>query len=214
MDERGRARRGSGAERHEEVVRAAAAVFAERGYTNGSLAEVAERVGITRAGVLHHVGSKEQLLVEVLEHRDREAVRDLEGGRLPSGVALFRYLMGTAETTAADPGLAQGYTVVMGEAVTAGHPAHAWAVERQRFWRAHVADAVQRLGEGVPRATAERAASAILGVMDGLQAQWLLDPGAVDLPEATRFGIEVILAGVVFESRREQVDAGDDAPPG
>jgi hypothetical protein len=33
--------------------------------------------------------------------------------------------------------------------------------------------------------------------MDGLQIQWLLDPGAVDLAGSTAFAIEAILAAVV-----------------
>ena len=71
------------AERRAEILRAAANTFGSKGYMNGSLAEVAEQVGITHAGVLHHFGSKEQLLVEVLEYRDKEDVRDLEGQHIP-----------------------------------------------------------------------------------------------------------------------------------
>jgi hypothetical protein len=33
--------------------------------------------------------------------------------------------------------------------------------------------------------------------MDGLQLQWLLDPDAVDLAEATRFSIESILTATL-----------------
>ena len=73
-------------ERRAEILRAAANTFGSKGYKNGSLAEVAEQVGITHAGVLHHFGSKEQLLVEVLEYRDKEDVRDLEGQHIPGGL--------------------------------------------------------------------------------------------------------------------------------
>lgn len=42
-----------------------------------------------------------------------------------------------------------------------------------------------------------QAASAIIGVMDGLQVQWLLDPDAVHLAESTAFAIEAIVAAAV-----------------
>src|SRR6478752_5567592 len=42
-------------ERREEILRAAMRVFGSKGYHQGSLAEVAEQVGITHAGVLHHL---------------------------------------------------------------------------------------------------------------------------------------------------------------
>ena len=41
-------------------------VFGQRGYNKGALVEVAEQAGMTHAGVLHHFGSKEALLVAML----------------------------------------------------------------------------------------------------------------------------------------------------
>lgn len=183
--------------RREEIVRAASRTFAAKGYRTGSLADVAEQVGITHAGVLHHFGSKEQLLVAVLQQRDDDGVRDLEGQHIPGGVELFRHLVRTVRANAARPGIVQGYTVLVGESVTQGHPARDWVVQRFAVLRGQVADAVQEIGPHVPRADAVRAADAVIGVMDGLQVQWLLDPDAVDLPDATAFAIEAVLAATL-----------------
>ncbi|NNH08794.1 TetR/AcrR family transcriptional regulator, partial [Cellulomonas fimi] len=184
-------------ERRAEILRAAAHTFGTKGYKTGSLAEVAEQVGITHAGVLHHFGSKEQLLVEVLEYRDKEDVRDLEGQHIPGGLELFRHLVRTARMNADRRGIVQGYTVLTGESVTENHPARAWVTDRFHVLRGEIADAVVEVGGGsVPTDVAQRAASAIIGVMDGLQVQWLLDD-TVDLPEATAFAIEAILAAAV-----------------
>lgn len=189
--------------RREEIVRAAARTFAAKGYRNGSLADVAEQVGITHAGVLHHFGSKEQLLVAVLQQRDDDGVRDLEGQHIPGGLELFRHLVRTVRSNEARPGIVQGYTVLVGEAVTTGHPARDWVTQRFAVLREQVADAVQQVGPHVPRPAAVRAADAVIAVMDGLQVQWLLDADAVDLPDATAFAIEAILAATL---------AGDAAP--
>jgi len=93
---RARQPRQATADRRAEILRAAARTFGSKGYKNGSLAEVAEQVGITHAGVLHHFGSKEQLLVEVLEYRDKEDVRDLEGLARDCAVARSLGLRGKA----------------------------------------------------------------------------------------------------------------------
>ena len=47
------------------MTRAAARLFADRGYDGTSLAEVAEAVGIRKASLYHHIATKEDLLWEV-----------------------------------------------------------------------------------------------------------------------------------------------------
>jgi AcrR family transcriptional regulator len=59
-------RRGVRAERMEQIAQAAAAVFSTRGYDKGTLEEVAERVGITRAAVYNYYAGKRQLLESIL----------------------------------------------------------------------------------------------------------------------------------------------------
>ncbi|MFC5995156.1 TetR/AcrR family transcriptional regulator [Pseudonocardia hispaniensis] len=51
------------AERERQILEAAAAVFAERGYQNASMDSVAERVGVTKPVLYTHFGSKEGLLL-------------------------------------------------------------------------------------------------------------------------------------------------------
>ena len=191
-------RRQATTERRAEILRAAANTFGAKGYKTGSLADVAEQVGMTHAGVLHHFGSKEQLLIEVLEYRDKEDVRDLEGQKIPSGLELFVHLLRTVRANEQRRGVVQGYTVLTGESVTEGHPAAAWAANRFSILRGEIVDALRELaGPDVPDATLVQAASASIGVMDGLQVQWLLDPDAVHLAEATTFAIEAIVAAAV-----------------
>ncbi|WP_402462652.1 TetR/AcrR family transcriptional regulator [Isoptericola aurantiacus] len=193
-----RARRVSRAERREEIIAAAARVFGSKGYRAGSLTEVAEQVGITHAGVLHHFGSKDKLLWEVLEYRDRVDVEHLEGQHIPGGADLFRHLLRTARLNADRRGIVQAYTVMTGESVTDGHPAAERARRRFEVLRGDITAAIHAVGADrgvtVTDTAASLAASAIIGVMDGLQTQWLLEPEVVDLPEATTFAIESILA--------------------
>lgn len=54
------------AERERQILDAALAVFAERGFQNASMDAVAERVGVTKPVVYTHFGSKEGLLLALL----------------------------------------------------------------------------------------------------------------------------------------------------
>lgn len=189
-------RRGTVA-RREEILRAAATTFGQKGYKNGSLADVAEQVGMTHAGVLHHFKSKEQLLTAVLDFRDADQVKDLKGQHIPGGVELFRHLIRTARMNAERPGIVQTYTVLTGESVTEDHPARGWATGRFQVLRGEIANALRDWHPEITPEAADRAASAVIGVMDGLQIQWLLDPEAVDLADATAFAIQAIVTAAL-----------------
>ncbi|ACQ81098.1 transcriptional regulator, TetR family [Beutenbergia cavernae DSM 12333] len=183
-------------------MQAAMQVFGSKGYHAGSLADVAEQVGITQAGVLHHFGSKDLLLQEVLRLRDRIDVADVEGHHMPGGRGMFSHLERTAEKNARRRGVVQAYTVLTAEAVTDGHSASDWARERFAVLRAEIVTALRDAAAdgGGPTPSEERlshAASSVIGVMDGLQIQWLLDPDAVDLSAATAFAIDAVLATVL-----------------
>jgi hypothetical protein len=55
------------------------------------------------------------------------------------------------------------------------------------------------------------AAVVLTALMDGLQVQWLLDPGAVDLAESTAFAIQAIVAAAVAGPDRPQPVPPPDA---
>lgn len=186
--------------RRREIVRAAREVFATKGFANGTLVDIANQVGMTHAGVLHHFGSKDQLLLEVLTDRDESDVENLDGRHIPGGIELFRHLVRTAFANARRAGLVQAYVVLSGESVTDGHPARDYFVGRYLKLRGEVADAFTEVcaDRGVTRPdTVATASASVLAVMDGLQVQWLLDPDNVDLADASEFAIEALVAAVV-----------------
>ena len=63
------------AERRQQIVDAAVEVFSSVGYRKGSLRDVANKVGLSQAGVLDHFPSKEHLLEAVPSWRDGETAR-------------------------------------------------------------------------------------------------------------------------------------------
>lgn len=55
-------------QRLREICRIAARVFYEKGYDGASMQNIAEAVGLTKAGLYHHVGSKDRLLFEIMNY--------------------------------------------------------------------------------------------------------------------------------------------------
>jgi AcrR family transcriptional regulator len=168
-------------ERRAEIVGAALEVIAERGYRAASLAAVAERVGLTQQGLLHHFPTKDALLVAVLQERDKwDAV--------PAGTWRLDLLTSLVEYNAMRPGIIQTFSALLGESVTEGHPAREYFTERYGRVRASTAAMLRaEYGDRLPNGlTPERTAPLLVAVMDGLQYQWLLDPESVDMPAAFR----------------------------
>jgi TetR/AcrR family transcriptional regulator, cholesterol catabolism regulator len=55
-------------DRLREICRIAARVFYQKGYSGASMQEIAEAVGLTKAGLYHHIGSKDRLLFEIMNY--------------------------------------------------------------------------------------------------------------------------------------------------
>jgi AcrR family transcriptional regulator len=94
----GPARRGG---RRAEMARAAARLFAERGYHGTSMQDLADALGLLRGSLYAHIGSKQDLLADVVEDG---ADHFLERGRRAQAMAgsaeqrLTEFLVGHSET--------------------------------------------------------------------------------------------------------------------
>ena len=179
------------AERRAEILRIAMETFAERGYQSASLAEIADGVGLTQAGVLHYFSSKAGLLTGVLDLRDSTDIEEL-GSERPRGLAFLRHLVETTRRNAEREGIVRLYTVLAAESVTAKHPAQDWFRGRYQGLRVLVVEALdeaQAQGEVAADVDAGTVARVIIATMDGLQLQWLLEPGSVDMAAATELTI-------------------------
>ncbi len=73
------------AERRRQILDEAVLVIGRHGYYGFSIQDLADRCGLTVAGVLHHFRTKVGLLVALLEDRDR---RDVEVAAEAAGVVV------------------------------------------------------------------------------------------------------------------------------
>ncbi|WBO61793.1 TetR/AcrR family transcriptional regulator [Streptomyces camelliae] len=163
--------------RRAEIVRAARDSFAENGYAKASLRDIAERAGITHAGLLHHFRSKEDLLAEVLAERDTEEWR--QGlAKVGTPEQLAPYLAELIRHHQQAPELMRLWIELAAAASRPEHPAHTYFVERHERARAQFAEGFDddttrgRLRKGL---SPESAAVLFHAVLNGLQLQWLLD---------------------------------------
>ncbi|MCX7522997.1 TetR/AcrR family transcriptional regulator [Microbacterium sp. STN6] len=188
-----------------KILEAAMTVFGTRGYNNAALAEIAEQAGMTHAGVLHHFGSKEGLLVAVLKYRDGEAMAGVAGREQVEGPAFLPHLTDTVRDNIKRPGVVQTYAVLSAESVTDGHPAQEYFRGRMAGLRIKLQRVIgMTTGREVEDDDVRDAASALIAVMDGLQVQWLLDPQAVDMPRTL---------ALVLDELIERLATNEPAPP-
>ncbi len=57
-----------GQARNEEIFRTAAELMVQRGYAGTSMGDLAKAVGMTKAGLYHHISSKQDMLFQILLH--------------------------------------------------------------------------------------------------------------------------------------------------
>lgn len=182
--------------RRKEIVEAAVEVFATVGYNKGSLREIADRVGLSQAGLLHHFASKELLAQAVLTWRDEDALARL-GTPLPTGADLLRRLVDLTAYNERNPALIELHVVLSGEATSVEHPLHAYLVGRYAevfdLIRAAFEQARER-GELQADVDADSATRTVISLMDGLQLQWLLNRDGVDMAADVRRYLRSLLA--------------------
>ena len=169
-----------GIARREEILEIALDVFARSGYRGTPLREVAEIAGLTQAGLLHHFGTRENLLVEVLRRKEqlgREDHPDVAG--TPYG------LSAALRSNTSTPALVELHSVLATQAADRSHPAHDYFTERYAGMRARLsADLRRRVasGEFDARVDPDHLATILVALADGLQVQWMLDD-SIDMGE-------------------------------
>ena len=168
-----------GEDRRSAILAAAARLFAEQGYRGASLDSVAATVGLTRPGLLHYFPSKDALLVALLEDRYHVDGRRLSGGLTEEGLPLLAALQRIVEFNQQSPEAVKLFTVLVAEAIFEGHPGHDHFERRYQRVRARLVselDAERQAGALRADVDLQLLVTVVVAVMDGLQAQWLLDP--------------------------------------
>jgi AcrR family transcriptional regulator len=170
-------------QRRQEILAAAFEVFSTSGYRAGSIQDIADKIGLTKTGLLHHFPSKEALLEAVLTLRDEDSWA-AAGIVTDNGMETLNGIVRLVHNNTTVPGLVALHCVLSAESTDPTHPAHAY-FQRRYDWVREVGgqafadlDKRGKLRHGITPAAAARQ---LVALMDGLQVQWLLDNSSVDM---------------------------------
>ncbi|MDQ1128953.1 TetR/AcrR family transcriptional regulator [Microbacterium sp. SORGH_AS_0888] len=162
----------------EAILDAAFSHFAAHGYHGASLRDMAAESGVSHPGLRHHFATKDELLLAVLQRRE-ERSRARVSAQLERGESPRERILGVAAFNTAEPGLIQLFARLSVEAADPAHPAHEYFRARYERTRRIVASWLEE--DGVARSRADSVATTLLATQDGLQVQWLLTPGSIDI---------------------------------
>ncbi len=173
------------AERRIQVIEAATRLIGQRGFWGVSVHDIAAACGITDAGLLHHFGTKDALLIAVLKRRDRV---DDESLAVRLGIApaelyeavgqlpLAEVCAAVVARNAEQPEIVRLYSVLNAESLTPAHPAHEYFIAREARVIAFFGSARSELhADPVVRGRQ------VIAMMDGIQLRWLRDLERLDL---------------------------------
>lgn len=176
----GRGAYAKGIAKREEILLTALDVIARHGYRGASVKEIADAVGLSQAGLLHHFDSKEHLFVEVLRRRDELDTATALAAFAEHGVggALDAFI-GVMRSNAEVPGLVLLYSALAVEAADPAHAAHTYFRDRRGIFRAALSGGIRQMqADGTVDAALDPdiVAVAIHALADGLQLHSLIEP--------------------------------------
>ncbi|MER7334106.1 MULTISPECIES: TetR/AcrR family transcriptional regulator [unclassified Micromonospora] len=181
-------------ESRELILTAAAELFASKGYRQTTFADVAERSGISRGSIPWHFGSKEGLLLAVLE-RSVDLVRaSLDDAPAQGAETGLDHLMKGLDALLAQP-TTRLFVTLLVEALEPDSPIHDRYVAIHDTLRGHCKRWLDRSAPPAGLST-EALAVAIIGAGMGIHQQWLIAPDRVDI-EQSLAALRALVAGIV-----------------
>ena len=172
------------AQRRKQILDEAMRLVGRRGYHGFSIQELAQRCKLTNAGLLYYFGSKERLLIELLEDRERRdttAVTSATGLQRESVDRLSledvrQVFHEIIARNVSQPDIVRLFNVLASEALDPGHPAHDYFRKREARVLGSFAS---MLAPHVPEP--ELTARELLALIFGLESQWLRAGQGFDL---------------------------------
>jgi AcrR family transcriptional regulator len=165
-----------GVKRRQEILDRSIEVFAEVGFEGASLRAIGEAIGVSHAALRRYFETREELFLEVLREKDRQAVLEAHERNL-NGLGLAEGLEDYASRV---PGLmALRHSMVARALESDGERSRDFFVDRYRSLRDQTRRSLALAREaGVVRTDVplESAAALVVATLDGLSTQWLLDP--------------------------------------
>lgn len=183
-----------------EICRVAARVFYEKGYDGASMQDIAEAVGLTKAGLYHHVSSKDMLLLEIMNYGmdilDENVVAKVKEIADPRE-KLRQTIIGHIDLVVR--GRDREITVILHENRSLKGALRTQINARKRAYIDYLEDLIARVQEqsGMPpKLSPHIAAFAVLGMINWLY-QWYHEEGPVRQEEITQAFVDFFFRGLL-----------------
>ncbi|WP_284984461.1 TetR/AcrR family transcriptional regulator [Arthrobacter sp. efr-133-TYG-118] len=167
-----------GVAKREEILKNALEVIAQRGFNRATLRELADAADLSITGLLHHFGTKEELLTSVLRRRDELDVANYYQETPDSIDSMVERLSTLVRHNTDVPGLVKVYTNLSADATASDHPAHEYFRSRYERGREIGRESVTHLKESghlPPEVDADDLTLLMIAMVDGLQLLWQFD---------------------------------------
>ena len=183
-----------------EICRQAARVFYEKSYDGASMQDIAQAVGLTKAGLYHHVGSKDRLLSEImnygmdlLDETVLQKVKDLQDPREKLRQTIVGHIQLIVQTWDYET------TVILHENRSLKAPLRQKINVRKKEYICYLEDLITKVQEqaGTKPLIAPRLATFILlGVVNWLY-QWYRPEGPIKLDELAQTYADFFFRGLL-----------------
>jgi AcrR family transcriptional regulator len=175
----GAKRQPRGEARRQAILDAAIEALARKGRRGLRLTELADGLGLKHSNLIYYFGSKDRLLGEAVEERERRESWFYEAHTMVS----LAELPEAAELIMRNALFTRLYVVLAAESLDAGDSLHDFFVRRYERARQRIVTAVEtdkQAGKIRDDVDARQVAYEVISMMMGLEIQWLMDPENVD----------------------------------
>jgi AcrR family transcriptional regulator len=176
--------------RRKQIIDAALQTIAEYGYTQTSFAEIAKSLGITKGLIAYHFNGKHDLITSAIHtilNRQGAYIKEHVDAQENAGDKLLAYIESSFEYIEQNRPHFVALVDLWGS-FTSPEEKQAFSESAYNPCRAHLKK-IFRVGQDqreFAKFDEQVMASVIQGAIDGVMLQWVFDPKAVNLQEASR----------------------------
>lgn len=187
------------------ILDAAIALYAEAGVRGTGLMAIGKRAGVHHATVLYHFKSSRELLLAVLQERDRLFMDYSREVLDRGGLEALRLLPFVGRFNVEHPQWARLFAVLQAENLDPGGEAHAYFLERRGEARALVVRLLRtakKRGEIRRDVDEDATADVVLAFTAGINIGSFIDPQHVDVVAAYRRFTDMLIGDLTRGVRR------------
>jgi len=179
-----------------DIIDAAIELFGSRGFKGTTIAAIAERVGLTDAGVLHHFPTKAALIEAALERGLLLQTTRMQELLAPGGLEAIRKMREWGSVMEASPELSSLQIVMSTEGIAPESPVRDYVL--QRYTNLHdlivglIRQGVER-GEIRQGVDADWEASALVAYLDGIRLQYFYSADRLSLTRSVQHYFDLLV---------------------